>query len=341
MVQPDLGQRAINAAMWTLGIDVGGTAVKLAVVDESASICLESSAPTHIGKGLSAFLADLRERIDRALTEAGRRGAGVAAIGIGVPGLVEDNRIVAGINNIPELAGISLADELAAVNLPIKVENDAYLMGMAESRFGAATQSADVVFLTVGTGIGASLKLNGRFYRGANRRASEIGHMVLAYGGARCSCGNRGCFEVLASTAALIDRYTELSDTGASARRNPPTGPELISRHLDGEPAAVAALQLHFDYLSAGIVSLINIFDPQQVVIGGGIAECGDFYLREVRRRVAERVMNGSMSHTSIDLAGLGNRAGCIGAACLFRGPAAVPDRPGSGATGRPGDVGG
>ena len=336
VVQSDLGQRAIDTAMWTLGIDVGGTAVKLAVVNESASICYENSSPTHIGEGLSAFLQDLRERIEQALTEAGQRGAEVAGIGIGVPGLVQRNRIVGGINNIPELAGVSLADELASVDLPVQVENDAYLMGVAESRFGAATDSADVVFLTVGTGIGAALKLNGRFYKGANGRASEIGHMVLAYGGTRCSCGNQGCFEALASTTALIASYMDLSDAFPSAPRNPPTGPELVSRYLSGAPAAAKALHLHYEYLATGIASLINIFDPRQVVIGGGITECGDFYLPEIRRRAAERVMNGSMNHTSIDLAGLGNRAGCIGAACLFSGMAAATGRPGGVAGRRP-----
>ncbi len=336
VVQSDLGQRAIDTAMWTLGIDVGGTAVKLAVVDEYASVCYENSGPTHIGEGLSAFLQDLRELIEQALTEAGRRGAEVAGIGIGVPGLVQRNRIVGGINNIPELAGVSLADELASVDLPVEVENDAYLMGMAESRFGAATDCADVVFLTVGTGIGAALKLNGRFYKGANGRASEIGHMILAYGGARCSCGNQGCFEALASTTALIASYMNLSGAFPLAPRKPPTGPELVSRYLSGAPAAAKALQLHFEYLATGIASLINIFDPQQVVIGGGITECGDFYLPEIRRRAAERVMNGSMNHTSIDLAGLGNRAGCIGAACLFSGMAAATGRPGGVAERRP-----
>ena len=316
MVEPDLGQRTLVTAMWTLGVDVGGTLVKLAVVGEDASTCYQSSSPTRTGE--ARFLKDLRERVDHTLVKASQNGARVSAIGIGVPGQVQGNRIVAGANNFPELAGVSLARELAAVNLPIKVENDAYLMGIAESRFGAAKDSADVVFLTVGTGIGAALKLNGRFYRGAKHRAGEIGHMVLSYGGARCSCGNRGCFEALASTSALIKRYMRLSRAAGSAPGKPPTGPELVSLYHEGDPAAVEALQLHFDYLAAGIASLINIFDPQQVVVGGGITGCGDFYLAEVRRRVAAGVMSGSKNHASIDPAGLGNWAGCIGAACLF-----------------------
>lgn len=318
MVKPHLGQRPIIATMWTLGIDIGGTAVKLAVVDQFAATCFETSSPTLAGDGLAAFLTDLRQHIDRALCEAARRGANVSAIGIGVPGLVQQNCIVGGINNIPVLAGVSLAEELAELNLPIEVENDVYLMGMAESRFGAAMGVADVIFLTVGTGIGAALKLNGRFYRGANGRSSEIGHMVLSHGGARCSCGNRGCFEVLASTPALINRYMDLSDRGSSAIGGPPSGPELVRRYLSGEPPARAAFSFHFEYLAAGVASLINIFDPQKVVIGGGITESGNFYVREVRQRVVKNVMDASTSKTSIDKAGLGNRAGCIGAACLF-----------------------
>ena len=329
MVEPDLGYRAINAAMWTLGIDIGGTAVKLAVVDQFAETCYESSSPTPAEEGLGSFLADLRQNIDRALFEAARRGANVAAIGIGVPGLVRRNRIIGGINNIPALAGVSLADELAELNLPIEVENDVYLMGMAESSFGTALEAADVIFLTVGTGIGAARKLDGRFYRGANGRSSEIGHMILSYGGAQCSCGNRGCFEVLASTPALINRYMDLAYQGSSAPGVPPTGPELVRRYLAGEPPARAAFHFHFEHLAAGVASLINIFDPQQIVIGGGITESGDFYIREVRQRVAKNVMDASTAKTTIDKAGLGIRAGCIGAACLFA-DAATPGRVGS-----------
>ena len=312
--------------MWTLGIDVGGTLVKLAVVDEQASTRYETSGRTRPDR--ASFLKDLHERVDHALVKASRNGTEISAIGIGVPGQVQGNRIVGAINNFPELAGVSLAEELAAVNLPIKVENDAYLMGIAESRFGAAKDSDDVVFLTVGTGIGAALKLNGRFYSGANHRAGEIGHMVLAYGGAGCSCGNRGCFEALASTSALIDQYMQLAQAGGSAPGKPPTGRELISLYLQGDPVAVKALEMHFDYLAAGIASLINIFDPQQVVLGGGITGSGDFYLSEVRRRVPAGVVSGSRNQASIDPAALGNWAGCIGAACLFSGSPTVPGSP-------------
>lgn len=325
VVEPDLGQRTLNAAMWTLGIDIGGTAVKLAVVDRFAATCYENSSPTPADGELASFLADLRQRVDRALAEAARRGAIVSAIGIGVPGLVERNRVVGGVNNVPILAGVSLAEELAEFNLPVKVENDAYLMGMAESQFGAALGVADVIFLTVGTGIGAALKLNGRFYRGANGRSSEIGHMILSYGGARCSCGNRGCFEVLASMPALIDRYMGLADPVACSA-DTPTGPELVRRYLAGEPSARAAFHFHFEYLAAGIASLINIFDPRQVVIGGGITESGDFYVRQVRRRVAKSVMIASTADSAVVKAELGTRAGCIGAACLFA-DAAAPGR--------------
>ena len=323
MVKPDLGQRPLSAAMWTLGIDVGATAIKLAVVDQLAATCYESSRPTLASDGLTSFLGNLRKYIDRALSEARRQGAHVSAIGIGVPGLVRRNRIVGGINNIPILSDVSLDEELAELGLPIEVENDVYLMGMAESRFGVALGVADVIFLTVGTGIGAALKLDGRFYRGANGRSSEIGHMILSHGGARCTCGNRGCLEVLASTPALINRYLDLTDHDLLAAGKPPTGRELARRYLAGEPSARAAFHFHFEYLAAGIASLINIFDPRQVVIGGGITEAGDFYVREVRQRVAKSVMDASTANTTIDRARLGNRAGCIGAASLFTDTAA------------------
>ena len=307
-------ESAVDSTVWRLGVDIGGTTVKLAVVDESGKTCYESSNATRKNRGLTPFLVDIREAIQDAIAGVRRRGIEVSAIGIGVPGHVEGNRIVGGINNIPILKGISLAEELA-VELPITVENDAYLMGVAESRFGTAAGSDNAVFLTVGTGIGSALMLNGRFYRGANNRACEIGHMVLSHGGEPCTCGNDGCFEALASTSALLRRY--LAKNAADSPL-PLSGPELVRRYLEGDKAAMDAFSWHFEYLASGVASLINIFDPQQIVIGGGIAESGGFYLRKLRRRVAERVTEDAMARTSIDLAALGNRAGCIGATCLL-----------------------
>lgn len=303
--------------MWSLGIDIGGTAIKVAVVDDQGETWYESVNATQLGNGLAPFVGELVQAIKEATDAARSRGIEILDVGIGVPGLVENNRIVGGINNIPILDGVALDTELGGhIDLPVRVENDVYFMGVAESRFGAAQGVDNVVFLTVGTGIGSALLLNGQFYRGKNKRACEIGHMVLAYGGEPCSCGNEGCFEALASMSALVKRYSARASARPLKEFGMQTGPEIVRRYLEGEKAAADAFNWHFDHLACGIGSLVNIFGPEKVVIGGGITESGDFYLDELLKRVPDHAIAASLEGVTIDRAVLGNKAGCIGAAC-------------------------
>ena len=308
---------AASQGLWRLGIDIGGTAVKIALVNESGKTWHESSNSTPSHEGLEAFLGDLVQAVGDALNAARHRGIEVEDIGIGVPGLVENNRIIGGINNIPILNGVSLDEELGRYfELPVRVENDAYYMGVAESRFGAARGARNVVFITVGAGIGGALMIDSRFYRGTKNRACEFGHIVLSHGGEPCTCGNNGCFEALASMSALVRRYNAKAGDKPLQGSAVQAGPDIVSRYRRGEAAAVDAFDWHFTYLACGIGSLINIFNPDKVVVGGGITESGPFYVRELKRRVMENVMADTFVGTSIDLAELGNRAGCIGAAC-------------------------
>jgi glucokinase len=148
-----------------------------------------------------------------------------------------------------------------------------------------------------------------------------LGHIIVALNGLPCGCGGRGCLEAHASVKALIEDYKgclmEYQKTGEDIPQTEITGSLIISRYLDNQPAAVIALNRHFDYLGAGIAGLINIFSPQKLIIGGGISEAGDFYIGPIRQRAMERAMKETSLYTSIEGAQLGNKAGFMGAAAL------------------------
>ena len=290
----------------SLGVDVGGSAVKAALVDTFGMAICHAKRPTRVS-GQEAFLGELVDLVSEMTRHAARKGLAVSAIGIGVPGLVRDNCIIDGINNLPFLLGSSLSGLLAShFDCPVSVDNDAFYMASAESRYGAASGATDVLFLTVGTGIGGAVMLDGRFYRGGRGFGAEMGHMLV-----QCDEreGRYRTFESLASTSALVARYRHLTGDPRA------TGERLVQAYLAGISHAREVMEWHFQHLSAGIASLVNIFNPHLVVLGGGIAEAGDFYVDQVRQRVLTMAIKETIDGVSLVGTRLGNLAGCIGAA--------------------------
>ena len=345
-----------------IGIDLGGTYIKYGLVDQMGTILYESIKPTYLpGEGpgdrspngkpgvydnIINTVIELRElAVAKHLQPEG--------IGIGVPGIVDAGLVTGCAANLPELEGMALGTRVEKqLGMPVWVENDANLMGMAEWKFGAARNLTDAIFLTIGTGIGGAMVVNGELYAGYRNRGAELGHIIVALNGLPCGCGGRGCLEAHASVKALIEDYKgclieyqkpggdepgedemggdkkggnktegDIPETGITGSLNIPetgiTGSLIISRYLDDQPAAVTALNRHFDYLGAGIAGLINIFSPQKLIIGGGISEAGDFYIGSIRQRAMERAMKETSLYTSIEGAQLGNKAGFMGAAAL------------------------
>ena len=192
--------------------------------------------------------------------------------------------------------------------------NDANMMALGETLFGAAKGATDVVFVTVGTGIGCGALIDGRLYRGYRNRGMEMGHITVKCDGEGCACGGVGCLEHYASTSALVRRFCELN---GSARDAEVDGKDVVFFYKEGNPAAVQAMEEHWNYLAHGIASMINLFAPQRVVVGGGISEAGDFYLEKLREGVRRQMMSVCGEETELVAARLGNRAGCMGAAGL------------------------
>lgn len=302
---------------YAIGIDLGGTSVKYAVVASSGEVLFNGQLPAFAQDGPEAVLEQLLSGITACREYAAGEGLELAGIGIGTPGVVSaDGRtVLGGAENIAGWENIPLADRVeVAAGLPVVASNDANVMALGETLFGAAKGATDVVFVTVGTGIGCGLLIDGRLYRGYRNSGMEMGHITVRSDGEACACGGVGCLEHYASTSALVRRFCELSGNGKDADVD---GKDVVFFYKEGNPAAVEAMEEHWNYLSHGIASMVNLFAPQRVVVGGGISEAGEFYLEKLREGVRRQAMEVCGGDTEIVAAVLGNRAGCLGAAGL------------------------
>lgn len=299
---------------FSIGIDLGGTAIKYAVISSNGDFLYENTVPTPSNGGAEGVIKALASSISEAKNWANDNNINLSGVGIGTPGIVSHNgrTVLGGAENIPEWVNLNLADRLEAiVNLPVVLTNDANAMALGEHAFGAAKGANDVIFITVGTGIGGAALINGKMWRGHMGRGMEIGHITVKADGESCACGGHGCLEHYASTAAMVRRYKALSGYDADGRK-------IIKLYHEHDSIAEKVLNEHWNYLGHGIASVINIFSPQLVVVGGGISESGLFYIENLQKIVSSQVMGDCAANTRIVTASLGNRAGCLGAAQLI-----------------------
>ncbi len=291
-----------------IGIDVGGSSLKCGLVTGSGEIVHALTLSLQEAKTEAAVV----QLIENGIAEcAGAAHLPVAGIGIGFPGIIEDGVVIGGAVNLPGFDNFPLATILSkSSNIPVWIDNDANMMALGECAYGGARDCDDVIFLTVGTGIGGAVLVNKKIVGGYRNRGGEIGHMILHKDGKPCGCGANGCFEAYASTRALLEQYQS-----SSADNAPVSGEMIVQKFLEAETIAVNVMEQHFDYMATGIASLVNIFSPQRVIIGGGISEAGDFYIGRIAERVKAIAIPVAHEFTQIVPALLGNKAGLLGSA--------------------------
>ena len=240
---------------YAIALDIGGTSIKYTLVNQNGDILYESSETTQ-SKENPRPLSDTIKSIVRKMTDYARsRDWGIYGIGIGVPSVV-DNGVVLFANNLPELDNQQLDLALAEFNLPVFIDNDANLMGLGEVIYGAAKGLSDIVFLTVGTGIGGALFLNGRLYGGYRNRGTELGHLIIhGLNGNQCTCGASGCLEAHASVSALIALYRQLLEKNGREISSRIDGKYIVERYKAQEKEAVLAMEDHFRNLSLGVAA--------------------------------------------------------------------------------------
>ena len=286
-----------------IGVDVGGTKILAAVVsrDGSLGVRLERPSDHSSQDALLAELDSLVEELHRAEPEA-------VALGFGVPSRI-DQRSGHALKsvNIP-LEGVDLRDRMREQHgLPVALDNDANAAAIAEWQVGAARGARNVVMLTLGTGVGGGLILDGRPYRGATGSGAELGHIVLEPDGPPCGCGGHGHLESFAAGPAADRVARSLYGDGSDAH-------ELVRRGRDGEPEAVEALAGIGRYLGSGIATFVNVFEPELVVVGGGFGDAGELLLGPAREVVAVEGLEPARDNVRIVEAELGIEAGVIGA---------------------------
>jgi glucokinase len=308
----------------TIGVDVGGTKIAAGVVDAKGSIIEMVKRPTPAANASGTI-----DAISDAVRELLARHE-VDVVGIGAAGFVEESR--SEVMFAPNLAwraepGARQVEE--RTGRPVIVENDANAAAWGEFRFGAGAGARDVVAVTIGTGIGGGLILDGELYRGAFGIAGEPGHMRVVPGGRLCGCGNHGCWEQYCSGTALVRAAQEIAtqrpQDGQRLRQiagdlDAIDGPAVMSAAQEGDPAAVDCFQEVGRWLGQGLADLAAILDPSRFVVGGGVADAGDLLLGPARDTFSS-VLSGRGHRPAADIVGarLGSEAGLIGAADLAR----------------------
>jgi glucokinase len=305
----------------TIGVDLGGTKMAIGVVDEARSISYRSTAPS-IGLHRDEVMATLERGLRAALEERPQ----AAAIGLGIPCTIDRERGIAIEAVNLDLADIPIRDTIAErLGLPTFIDNDANVAALAEHLFGAARGARDVVLLTIGTGIGGGLVLDGRPYRGSTGAAAELGHMVIDVNGPKCqgNCPNHGCLEAMASGhalaregAAVAEREPDSALGRLAAAGDELDGKAVTTAALAGDGPAIGAVETIGRNLGVGLASYANIFDPDVIVIGGGVISVGDILLEPAREEVRARALR-PMNQVAVKAAELGNDAGMIGAAAM------------------------
>ncbi len=309
----------------TIGVDVGGTKVAAGVVDEEGQILARARRPTP-----SASPSDVEETIASLVAEL-RKDHDVEAVGIGAAGFVDADR--ARVLFAPNLAWRDepLRDEVAKrIELPVVVENDANAAAWAEHRFGAGRGEDHLVCVTVGTGIGGGVVVDGSLYRGRFGIGAEFGHLQVVPQGRRCGCGQHGCWEQYCSGRALLHEAREIADVQPGFGKRllelgggRPEGIEAVEvtkAAQEGDEAALACFTEVGGWLGQGLADLAALLDPGVFVIGGGVADAGDLLLDPAREVFTQRLTGtGHRPLADVRLAELGNDAGLVGAADLAR----------------------
>lgn len=309
-----------------IGIDLGGTNIVAGVVDENYNIIAKASTKTNRPRPEKAIADDMAKMAVQACTNANISIGDVEWIGVGSPGIANSKTGILEYSNNLGFKNTPLVKYIQeSIDKPVFIENDANAAAYGEYVAGAAKGAAKAVCITLGTGVGSGIIIDGKIYSGSNFAGGEIGHTVIEVDGAQCSCGRKGCFEAYSSATGLIrmtNEAIELHPDSEMKRAADEKGKVSARTSFDamraGDKYAKEVVDKYIKYLAAGITNTINIFQPDILCIGGGVCNEGDPLLLPVRELVKQEVYTrDSEKNTEVVLAKLGNDAGIIGAAFL------------------------
>ena len=312
--------------MYRIGIDFGGTSIVAGLVDESMKLVDKVSVRTNAPRPIESMIEDMAGMTEELIAGRGLSRADIASVGVGVPGTANpENGHMEDANNLgfADTPFVSLLEE--RVCLPVRFGNDANAAAWGEYQVSGCREGS-FIMMTIGTGIGGGVILNGKLWDGINGAAAEFGHMTIRYDGVPCSCGRTGCFEAYASATALSRQARERMETdretllwklcgGDAGRVEART---VFDGAAAGDAACAELLDTYTTYLAEGTANIINLFQPAFLCVGGGVSRAGEALLTPLREKTARRIYSqNAKRNTQIILARLGNDAGIIGAALL------------------------
>ena len=314
--------------MYSIGVDLGGTNIVAGVVDDSYRILAVAKCKTNSPRSADEILEDIARLCRDAAQKAGISLKQVDFVGIGSPGTCNtDTGVVEYANNLG-FVNVPVCQMMhEKLGLPIYIENDANAAALGEAKAGAAQGANSCVCITLGTGVGGGIIIDGKIYGGFNFSGAEVGHIVIEQNGEPCTCGRNGCWESYASATALVRQTKKAMQENPDSQMwkiagslNSVNGLTAFDAMRAGDAAGKAVVDQYIAYVACGVTNMVNIFQPEILCIGGGVSKEGETLLAPLRKHVeAERYSRYSDKQTKICVATLGNDAGIIGAACLGR----------------------
>jgi len=306
-----------------IGLDLGGTFLKYALGDAKGTILFKSKTPSRADEDKADIFKVIFKAIEELLKVAKEHNGQVKAIGFGTPGVVDfvHGRLMGGTPNIRDWGDAEIKKVIEGqFSIPTWADNDANVMALAEARAGAASGYRFVICLTIGTGIGGGILLDGQVYRGSRYAGGELGHVVVEFNGVQCNCGGYGCLEQYASAPAMVRRYERKLIENSKEIPQQITTELIFSNAKHGEQSAIETVAETCEYLGAGMATMANALNPEIFVIGGGVADAGDEFINKVEKALHKRVMDTAAPGLKVVRAALGNDAGMVGAILLAAG---------------------
>ncbi|WP_055110036.1 ROK family protein [Paenibacillus ihumii] len=298
---------------YAIGIDIGGTKTAIGIVDSHGTICAKTSLPTDLTIDPHVMVSRIADAAKQLLAEQSLDERQIAGIGVGAPGpLNTKTGYIVKPPNMKAWHDFPLLNSLKRhFKLPIKFENDATAAALAEKWLGAARDAEHFIFITISTGIGAGIFSHGRLITGSTGNAGDVGHLVIDPSAGDCVCGQQGCWEFVASGTAIARQASRLLGRDITSK-------EVFELAQEGHADMKKLTEQAFRYIGIGCVTLINTFDPEKVVIGGGVSQVGEPLFSAVQDYVRSCALNPSGQSTPIVPAALNQDAGLIGAAALI-----------------------
>lgn len=311
-----------------IGVDIGGTGIKVGIVKDNGKIISKTSFPTAVQNGANEIIDELGRAIQKLVADSDIDERDILGVGVGCPGAISSASGIVDYANNLNWKNVHLGENLGAmIGKPIKVSNDANVAALGEAIFGVGRTYKDTIFITLGTGVGGGIVINRELYEGNESKGAEIGHTVIVVDGEPCTCGRRGCMEAYSSATALIRETKRAMEKDKNSLMwdfvggdiNAVDGRTSFESAKKGDKSAAEVVDNYVKYLSEGMLNFANIFRPQAIILGGGVCAQGEYLIDKLRNYCKNQKWGYTGTPAfEVLVASLGNDAGIIGAAALI-----------------------